>query len=310
MIRHAILAFLISFALVSPSHASPGWFKGKAFELDGAIQKIQSHYIKISSKKVYTRNATWLDEYNKSVSSQSFTVGDLVLIEGKKWRNLFFAKTIKLARKPDDGKKKVALLFVGHGEPVVVEDGDVPITLADGTPFGPHAASLNVPEEYQYTEWAAAYEEIATAMSYIFGDLNGNGILHELAMVPSGDVPGFFTWDIFHADVNRHYEAIGNFSPHNDILHEHINSLDIDVAGASIDIYLAFLDAVPRISDVAWEIANANKYQELVVVPLLVASSTHTQEIADLVEEAALLTSGMEVLVTEPFLRFRSCANV
>jgi hypothetical protein len=73
---------------------------------------------------------------------------------------------------------KIALLFVGHGEPATAADGDVPITLADGTPFGPHAASLGVPPEAQYTEWAAAYEEIATAMTYIFDDLNGNGVPH------------------------------------------------------------------------------------------------------------------------------------
>ena len=73
-------------------------------------------------------------------------------------------------------------MFVGHGEPETAEDGDIPIVNADGSPFGPHGVELGVPEAYQYTEWAAAYEEIATAIAYIFGDINNNCVVHEVAI--------------------------------------------------------------------------------------------------------------------------------
>ncbi len=191
---------------------------------------------------------------------------------------------------------------MGHGEPETRADGDIAITLADGTPFGPHAESLGVPEAYQNTEWAAAYEEIATAMTYIFEDLNVNDIPHELAIYPGGDVPAYFTWEGFHAGVCGHYEACDNYSPHNQALQEHVENLKIQVKGADIDIYMAFLDAVPRIRDVLWDITKDEKYQELVVVPMLLASSTHTQEIESLVEESAHLTSDMGVVVVEPQL--------
>ena len=82
------------------------------------------------------------------------------------------------------GKRRIALMYVGHGEPAMVEDGFKPLSFPDGSLFGPHAVELGVPEEFQYTEWAAAYEEIATAIAYIFGDTNGNGIIHEVAIVP------------------------------------------------------------------------------------------------------------------------------
>jgi protoheme ferro-lyase len=200
-----------------------------------------------------------------------------------------------------NSNEKVALLFVGHGEPTVCEDGDVPITLADGTPFGPHGSSLGVPQESQYTEWAAAYEEIATAMTYIFNDLNGNGTRHEIAVSPEGDVPPFFTWQAFHASIYEYYNAFNNYSPHNDTLTEIVSSLDLHVAGAEIDTYLAFLDAVPRIPDVVWEITNKDRYSKLVVVPMLLSSSTHTQEVENFVREAEHMTSGMDLVVTEPF---------
>ena len=106
-------------------------------------------------------------------------------------------KKIKL---PPKKQNRVAVMFIGHGEPATAEDGDIPITFPDGSPFGPHAVELGVPADQQYTEWAAAYEEIATAMAYIFGDINGNGIEHEVALVPDGDVPGFFNWPAFHAE--------------------------------------------------------------------------------------------------------------
>ena len=201
---------------------------------------------------------------------------------------------------PEREAKRIALMFVGHGEPAAVEDGDVPIVFPDGSPFGPHGAEAGVPEAYQHTEWAAAYEEIATALTYIFGDMNGNGIEHEVAVIPEGDVPDFFTWEIFHATIYRNYELTGNYSPHNDSLREHVSSLTIGVRGAQIDVYLALLDDVPRIPDVVHEIANGS-YDELVVVPMLVSNSTHTDEITGQMEDVSHLTGDMEVLVTEPF---------
>ncbi len=201
---------------------------------------------------------------------------------------------------PGRGSKRVALMFVGHGEPATVEEGDIPIVFPDGSPFGPHGVELGVPESYQYTEWAAAYEEIATALTYIFGDLNGNGIVHEVAVVPQGDVPGFFTWEIFHATIYSNYEQTGNYSRHNDSLRAHINSLNIKLPGVQVDLYLALLDEVPRIPDVVYEISNGF-YSELVVVPMLVSNSTHTDEITDQMEEVSHLTGDMDVLVTEPF---------
>ena len=195
---------------------------------------------------------------------------------------------------------RVALMYVGHGEPATVEDGDIPIVFPDGTPFGPHGTVLGVPAMYQHTEWAAAYEEIATALSYIFSDINGNGIIHELRIVPDGDVPNFFTWEAFHSTINSHYEQCNNYSPHNDLLRDHIDNLDIRVKGAKVDVYLALLDEVPRIPDVVYQIAQGD-YDELVVVPMLVANSTHTDEITGQLEEVEHLTAGMDVLVAEPF---------
>lgn len=197
-------------------------------------------------------------------------------------------------------EKRVALMFVGHGEPATVEDGDVPVVFPDGSAFGPHGVELGVPEAYQHTEWAAAYEEIATAISYIFGDTNGNGVEHELGIVPDGDVPDFFTWEAFHASIYSNYDDCLNYSPHNDTLAEHVSDVDVRVTGARVDVYLALLDDVPRIPDVVYEISQGN-YEELVVVPMLVSNSTHTDEITGQMEDVHHLTGDMEVLVTEPF---------
>ena len=175
------------------------------------------------------------------------------------------------------------------------------ITHADGTPFGPNGVSLGVPPAAQSTEWAAGYEEIAEAMAYIFGDVNGNGVLHEVGISPAGDVPPFFTWPAFHASIYEHYQACNNYSPHNDSVREHVENLNIQVDGADVDVHLAYLDDVPRIRDVVWELARAGNYDELVVVPILLAKSTHTKEVEDLVKEIVHLTGNMEVLVTEPF---------
>ena len=105
----------------------------------------------------------------------------------------------------DPGNERIAVLYVGHGEPAVFENGDIPISFPDGSEFGPHGADIGVPVEFQHTEWAAAYEEIATAMTYILVDVNGNGIKHEMAIAPVGDVPPFFTWPAFYADIQQRY---------------------------------------------------------------------------------------------------------
>ncbi|MEX0326127.1 MAG: ferrochelatase [Puniceicoccaceae bacterium] len=204
--------------------------------------------------------------------------------------------------KPKDNNRipRVALMYVGHGEPATAEDGDIPIVFPDGSEFGPHGVELDVPAMFQHTEWAAAYEEIATALAYIFGDINGNGIIHEVAIVPHGDVPGFFSWEAFHGLIYMHYAATGNYSPHNDSIQDHVDSLDIKVHGAKVDVFLALLDEVPRIPDVVYEIAQGD-YDELVVIPMLVAKSTHTDEITGQMEEVEHLTHGMDVMVAEPF---------
>ena len=80
---------------------------------------------------------------------------------------------------PVEEIERIAVLYIGHGEPAVFENGDIPVSFPDGSDFGPHGVTIGVPVEYQHTEWAAAYEEIATAMTYIFGDINGNGAEHE-----------------------------------------------------------------------------------------------------------------------------------
>jgi protoheme ferro-lyase len=202
---------------------------------------------------------------------------------------------------PDETNERIAVLYVGHGEPAVFERGDEAISFPDGSEFGPHGADIGVPVEYQHTEWAAAYEEIATAMTYIFGDINGNGTKHEMAISPAGDVPPFFTWPAFHADIQQRYAAFENYSPHNDALIAHVESLDLKVDGFEIDTYLAFLDAIPRIPDAVWELTHKHEYTKLVMVPMLLANSTHTQEIEDQIREIAALIGDMEVVVTEPF---------
>jgi protoheme ferro-lyase len=218
---------------------------------------------------------------------------------------ILFAASTALPKDQGDHKKakkskNVAVMFVGHGEPAKAEDGDIPITFPDGTPFGPHAVELGVPEEFQYTEWAAAYEEIATAMAYIFGDINGNGIEHEVAIVPHGDVPGFFSWEAYHSGVFYNYSLFGNYSPHNKLIKEHVDSLDIKVKGAKIDVYLALLDEVPRIGDIIHQIAQGD-YDELVVIPMLVSKSTHTDEITDQIADFVHLIEDVEITVGEPF---------
>ena len=214
---------------------------------------------------------------------------------------LLVASLTACSNDSDKDIERIAVLYVGHGEPAVFENGDQPISFPDGSAFGPHGADIGVPVEYQHTEWAAAYEEIATAMTYILVDVNGNGIKHEMAISPAGDVPPFFTWQAFHADIQQRYQSFNDYSPHNDTIREHVESLDLQVDGVEIDIYLAYLDAVPRIPDTMWELTREGEYTKLVVVPMLLASSTHTKEVDDQIHETAGLLGGMEVVVTEPF---------
>ncbi len=98
--------------------------------------------------------------------------------------------------------ESVAILFVGHGEPATYQEGIQRGEFSDGTRLGPSGNSLGVPPAEQSTIWAAGYEEIATAMTYQFGDSNQNGVLHEVAIHPQGDVPGFFTWDAFKTRIS------------------------------------------------------------------------------------------------------------
>lgn len=194
-------------------------------------------------------------------------------------------------------EEAVAVLFVGHGEPSSYADGDVEISFADGSSFGPFAVDLDVPSGSQSTEWAAAYEEIATAMTYIFPDLNENEVPHELMLSPKGDVPPFFTWEAFRAELVGIYSSFDDHSPHNELLAEHVANLDLDVDGAQVDSHLAYLDAVPRIADVMFDIGD--DYHRFVVVPMLLASSTHTQELIDQITDAA--PPGADVVVADPF---------
>ena len=214
-------------------------------------------------------------------------------------------------------QKRVAVLFVGHGEPAAFEDGNVPIGFWDGSVFGPHAAELGVPLPNQVTEWAAAYEEIATAIAYsvpcttpvppnpapsfLPGDSNCNGTPHEILSFPIGDVPPFFTWGAFLGQIQGEYTTVGNYSPHNDLIAEHVAALNIGAYGKYVDKYLAYLDAVPRIPDVLHEIAQKRRYKRIVVVPLLLADSTHTQEVEEITREWAGKERHMEIIIGEPY---------
>jgi sirohydrochlorin ferrochelatase len=50
-----------------------------------------------------------------------------------------------------------------------------------------------------------------------------------------------------------------------------------------------------------WDITNNHDYDKMVLVPMLLASSTHTQEVADQVEEFAHLAGDIDLVVTEAF---------
>ena len=51
-------------------------------------------------------------------------------------------------------------------------------------------------------------------------------------IAPAGDVPDFFVWPAFHGGVYQHYQACNNYSPHNDALRAHVESLAVAVPGA------------------------------------------------------------------------------
>jgi protoheme ferro-lyase len=118
---------------------------------------------------------------------------------------------------------------------------------------------------------------------------------------PEGDVPPFFTWDAYRETLDEIYTSFGGGSPHNESLAQHIANLDLGLDGAEVETYLAFLDAVPRIPDAMWEITREHDYDKMVVVPMLLSSSTHTQEVEEQIEAVLELTGDMEMVVAEPF---------
>ena len=179
MIKRLFCIFLIGFLMATSANVGfsenlSAGHDGGDFILRGEIQKIRPRYIEISNKKIYTKYASWLDTDDQNVSSSIFKVGDLVEIEGCREKIVWYAETISSIKNLDEDIRKVALLFVGHGEPATSANGDLSITFPDGEPFGPHATSLGVPVEAQYTEWAAAYEEIATAMTISIFAISSN----------------------------------------------------------------------------------------------------------------------------------------
>ncbi len=152
---------------------------------------------------------------------------------------------------PVCAEARVAILFIGHGEPATFEQGMEHVTFWDGSTLGPNGASLGVPEEMQYTWWAAGYSEIAEALTYQFaeGDFNGNGIKHELAIHPVGDVPPFFTWEAFTGMAATQYQVIGE-SPHTQALIDHATQVVVGKHYLKVDTYIGFLDSQPFMQDV------------------------------------------------------------
>ena len=61
--------------------------------------------------------------------------------------------------------------------------------------------------------------------------------------------PASSTGRPFMPSIFDHYELFGNYSPHNELIQEHVESLKIKVQGAQYRCYLALLDEVPRIRD-------------------------------------------------------------
>ena len=88
----------------------------------------------------------------------------------------------------------------------VFENGDVPISFADGGPFGPHACEIGVP--------GASIHRMGRGLrrdrhrdDLHFPRSQRQRHPHELAIAPAGDVPPFFTWPAFHAGIHEHYQA-------------------------------------------------------------------------------------------------------
>ncbi|MGE5598856.1 MAG: ferrochelatase [Bacteroidota bacterium] len=185
--------------------------------------------------------------------------------------------------------QSVAVLFVAHGEPASFDEGKERIIDPDGTLHGPFAPNLIRPYEIkepgeQYWMWAALYEEVAEALTYQFGDMNGNGILHELRFVPEGDVPRFFSWTAFREGAKQQYAYLGG-SPHNAAWKEHVERIRLSLLNKSIDVHLAYMEAKPTVAQKVWDLVISGRYDKLVVVPLLLSESTHTQEIRAEAEE-------------------------
>ncbi len=211
--------------------------------------------------------------------------------------------------------RSVAVLFVAHGEPATFEEGCQPVRLPDGNLIGPFGTTLRVPPPEQSTLWAMLYEEVAEAMTYIFGDFNHNGILHELAPFPLGDVPPFFTWPVFKGGAAEQYAVLGG-SPHNATYEKHVANVKLTLLNKSVDVHMAYMDARPMIAEKVYELMQNQRYNKLVVVPLLLSESTHTQEIREEVREW-VEKSGREIelvwghsFFTEPYVRDLHAAAV
>jgi protoheme ferro-lyase len=114
-------------------------------------------------------------------------------------------------------------------------------------------------------------------------------------------VPPFFQFPAFIGQLQGEYAAVNDYSPHNDAIAEHVAALNVGAYGQYVDKYLAFLDAVPRIPDVLHQIARKWRYKRIVVVPLLLADSTHTQEVEEITHEWAAKERPMEILIGEPY---------
>jgi protoheme ferro-lyase len=186
-----------------------------------------------------------------------------------------------------EGKNhSIAVLFVGHGEPETLADWSEHHLFADGSSLGPSGETLGVPPDERDTIYAAAYEEIATAMSYQMKDMNGNGIKHELALTPQGDVPASFTYPAFKGMVQMEMAQLG-MSPHNTLVFSRINAMKTTPLAAFADFYWAMLDARPMIPDAVSQIKKRGHYSHVIVIPLFLSSdSTHTQEIREMVPTA------------------------
>ncbi|MGE5549138.1 MAG: ferrochelatase [Bacteroidota bacterium] len=214
--------------------------------------------------------------------------------------------------------QSVVVLFVGHGEPATFNEGLEPVQFPDGkyigpfgTPYAPQVPDnfeLVVPENYRNTLWAMLYIEVAEAIAYTMGDANNNGKPHEPFFIPFGDVTPGFRWNAFLGEAAAQYAAFGG-SPHNATWQNHVNKTRLSLLNKSIDIELAYMDARPMIEEKVYQVLQSQRVDKLVVVPLLLSESTHTQEIKEAVELGVEM-SGREVEIAwghpffvEPYVR-------